>query len=477
MNPLLLDSATELARKIRTGEVSSRKVVDVHIARIEEVNPRLNAVVAERFAAARAEADAADARIRAGGALPPFHGVPCTIKESFAVTGMPNTSGLKARVGLETTQDAVTVQRLRDAGFIVMGVTNLSELCMWMESDNPVYGRTSNPYDAARIAGGSSGGEGSIVGAGASPFGLGADVGGSIRMPAFFNGVFGHKPGSGVVPNTGQFPTSEGEAGLMLGTGPIVRRAEDLMPVLRLLAGPDGVDEICLPSHLGDPDKVSLHGLRVTVVADDGRGTVDSALVASQQKVANWLRSQGADVRDLRFPELRYAFDIWSAKMGEHGGTGKFRKLMQRPRKRHLIRHLFQPSELGGAHTLPATILGLVEDVGELFPSRTRHALKQGRELRETLLDAMGDGILLYPSYTRPAPKHREPLLRPFDWVYTAVFNAMGFPVTQVPTGLNQQGLPLGLQIVGAPGHDHVTIGVAVALERAGVAGWVPPKE
>ncbi len=475
MNPLLLDSATELARKIRQREVTSRQVVDAHIARIEAVNPTLNAVVVDRFAAARAEADAADALQAKGGALPPFHGVPCTIKESFAVTGMPNTSGLVARVGLQVSEDAVTVKRLRDAGFIVMGVTNLSELCMWMESNNAVYGRTSNPYDATRIAGGSSGGEGSIVGSGGSPFGLGADVGGSIRMPAFFNGVFGHKPGSGIVPNTGQFPTSEGQASLMLGTGPIARRAVDLMPLLRILAGPDGVDEVCVAAPLGDPDRVSLKGLRVTVVPDDARHTVDPGLAASQQKVANWLRDQGADVRELRLPELRRAFDIWSAKMGEHGGAGKFRKLMQRPQKRQLLRHLLHSSAFGGPHTLPATILGLVEDVGEWAPSRTKLALSQGRELRETLLDLIGEGVLLYPPYPVPAPRHNEPLRRPFAWVYTALFNAMGFPVTQVPTGLNQQGLPLGVQIVAAPGHDHVTIAVAVALEKAGVAGWVPP--
>ena len=134
------------------------------------------------------------------------------------------------------------MQRLIEAGAIPLGVTNTSELTLWIESSNNLYGRTSNPYDPTRTAGGSSGGEGAAVGCGGSPFGVGADIGGSIRIPALFCGVFGHKPSSGLVPNTGMYPPTPGEAGRMLGTGVIARRAEDLMPLLRLIAGPDGAD-------------------------------------------------------------------------------------------------------------------------------------------------------------------------------------------------------------------------------------------
>src|SRR5262249_8717417 len=152
------------------------------------------------------------------------------------------TGGLYARRGKPATRDATAVKRLRAAGAIPLGVTNVSELCMWMESANTVYGRTSNPYDLARTPGGRSGGEGAIVGAGASPVGLGSDVGGSIRMPAFFCGVFGHKPTGGLIPNTGQFPIAENDALRYLTTGPLCRRAEDLWPIVRTLAGPDGED-------------------------------------------------------------------------------------------------------------------------------------------------------------------------------------------------------------------------------------------
>src|SRR6185503_363040 len=158
--------------------------------------------------------------------------------------------GLVARKGRLATQDAVAVARLRAAGAIPLGVTNVSELCMWMESDNRVYGRTNNPYDQARTVGGSSGGEGAIIGAGGAPFGVGSDIGGSIRIPAAFCGVVGHKPSGRLVPNTGQFPPAEGPANAYLGTGPLVRRVRDVWPLLRVMAGPDGHDPVCAPATL-----------------------------------------------------------------------------------------------------------------------------------------------------------------------------------------------------------------------------------
>ncbi|CAN0591760.1 unnamed protein product, partial [Laminaria digitata] len=185
VSPLLQLSATELARRIRERECSSVEVVEAHIQQLLAVNPRINAVVAERLEAAREEARAADRQAeRTPGFLPPLLGVPCTIKECFAVKGMPQCAGLVARKDFRAEIDATTVARLRAAGAIVLGVSNTSELCMWMETNNRVYGRTNSPYDSGRIVGGSSGGEGAIVASGASPFGLGSDVGGSIRMPA-----------------------------------------------------------------------------------------------------------------------------------------------------------------------------------------------------------------------------------------------------------------------------------------------------
>ena len=476
LNPLLTHSATALARMIRDREMTSLEVVEAHVERIRAVNPAINAVVAERFDAAREEARAADARTGevAPEALPPFHGVPCTIKECFALTGMPNTAGLVARKGTVSDHDATAVARLRAAGAIPLGVTNLSELCMWMESNNRVYGRTNNPYDPSRIVGGSSGGEGAIVGAGGSPFGLGSDVGGSIRMPAFFNGVFGHKPTGGLVPATGQFPTAHGPALRYLTSGPLCRRAEDLMPLLRVLAGPDGKDEGCRELPLGDPAAVDLSKLSVVSIEGNGSTPVDPELVAVQRRVAARLAERGAKVETARVGLLRRSMAIWSCMLQEAGGP-TFTEMLANGGPYNGWAELAKLAVRRSDHTFPAIVLGLLEKVTRAMTRTTARAVAAGRALRLEMEERIGSGgVLLYPSYSRPAPKHLRPLLRPFDHVYTGVLNVLEFPATQVPLGLSRDGVPLGVQVAAVPGNDHLTIAVALELEKA-FGGWVTP--
>lgn len=475
MNPLLLESATALAAAIRGGRVSSREVVEAHIARAREVGS-LNAIVRDRFEAARREADAADVALERADdpeALPPLHGVPCTIKECFALEGMPQSSGLVARKDVIAREDATTVRRLRDAGAIPLGVTNVSELCMWMESNNRVYGRTNNPYDPSRIVGGSSGGEGAIVGAGASPFGLGSDIGGSIRMPAFFNGVYGHKPTGGLVPGSGQYPVSHGVARRYLTTGPIARRATDLWPLLKILAGPDGVDDGCEAMPLGDPGSVSMRGLRVVTIHDDGRAAPSTSLQRAQRRVEDALRAEGAIVVEARVDELADAFQIWSSMLSAAGGPS-FRELLFQGRRVNALEELARWCAGRSPHTLPALALAFGESLPALTPRLAQRARSRGEQLRATLDALIGDGVLLYPSHTRTAPKHHRPIVSRFDWVYTAVFNVMELPVTQIPLGLDDDGLPLGVQVAALRGHDHRTVAVAEWAERA-LGGWVPP--
>ena len=476
MSNVLSVSATGLAKSIREGELTSAEVVESFIRRIEEVNPRLNAVVVTRYDDARREAAEADRKRESCGPeeLPPFHGVPCTIKEAFALTGMPQTGGLLSRRHFVANEDATAVARLRAAGAIPLGVTNVSELCMWMESHNRVYGRTNNPYDRRRIAGGSSGGEGAIVGAGGSPMGLGSDIGGSIRMPAFFNGVFGHKPTGGLVPGTGQFPHAENEARRYNTTGPLVRYAEDLMPLLRVLAGPDGVERECRDMELGDPDNVKVEDLVVLDVAGNGFVSVSDDLKAIQCECAHALAERGARVERARFSELKYSLAIWSAMLSRAEDTSYRARLGQgRPISTPL--ELLKWSVGRSAHTLPSLGLAVLEQVQGLLPGDA-HLVNLGARLRETLIDRIGpSGVMLYPSYASPAPRHLKPLFPPINWVFTAIFNVMEFPVTQVPLGLNRRGIPLGVQVASIPGNDHVTIAVAKALADD-FGGWVPPR-
>ena len=462
--PMFTASATELARRVRAGEVTSRALVEASIAQVSRVDGRLNALVADRFDAALAEADAADAAVARGGDLPPFHGVPCTIKETFAVAGMPNTAGLVSRVGRPATEDAVTVARVRAAGAVPIGVTNVSELAMWFESSNKVYGRTNNPYDTSRIVGGSSGGEGAAVAAAYAPFGVGSDIGGSIRMPAFFNGVFGHKPTAGLVPNDGQFPVDTSEAMLRYQcTGPLTRRAEDLLPLLRVLA-----------DHPVGPDEVDLSGLTVVSVEGNGRHAVQPELIAAQRRAVASLRTLGARVRTAEVAALKRSFDIWGAMLSAAREV-PFRSLLADGGRFSTPREVGRFLARRSPHTLPALGLAVVERWPELLPGRTRRLCAMGKALREELTTLIGDGVLFYPSFPTVAPRHHAPVRRPFTFAYTAILNVAELPVTQVPLGLEPGGLPLGVQVAAAPGNDSLTIAVARHLERE-LGGWVPPR-
>jgi fatty acid amide hydrolase 2 len=469
-------SGRGLARLIRERRITSRAAVDAHVERIRLANPTLNAVVAERFDEARAEAEAADERVRREPpeALPPFHGVPCSIKECFALTGQPQTGGLVSRRSFRAAGDATAVGRLRRAGAIPLGVTNVSELCMWMESDNRVYGRTNNPYDPSRTVGGSSGGEAAIIAAGGAPFGLGSDIGGSIRMPAFFNGIFGHKPTGGLVPGSGQFPIAEGAALRYLTTGPLCRRAEDLWPLLRILAGPDGIDEGCEPFELGEPGGVELRRLRVLSVEGNGAVAVAPELREAQRGACGVLVRAGARVEPAEIPALRDSLMIWSSMMSAAAGTS-FATHMGGGREVNAWLELLRWSVGRSDHTLPAIGLALLEKIPRFYRGPRDEFVARGRALREELSLRLGDdGVLLYPSYPTVAPRHHRPLLPPFQWVYTAILNALELPSTQVPLGLGAAGLPLGVQVVGGRGRDHLTVAVALELER-GCGGWVPP--
>lgn len=476
MDVLLTWSATRLAELIRRREVSSREVIETHIRRIEEVNPLLNAMVADRFALARVEADEADRALKrqARTNLPPFHGVPCTIKEAIALKGMPFTAGHVGRLGVLAVQDATATSRLRTAGFIPVGVSNTSELCMWMESHNKTYGRTRNPYHPSRTAGGSSGGEGALVGSGASPVGLGADIGGSIRMPAFFNGVFGHKPTGGLIPNTGNYPIAHGDALRYMTTGPLVRRAEDLWPVIRILAGPDGTDPECRAFWLGDPEVVDLTRLRVLVIEDNGIVPVHPELRSALFEAAGHLSGLGARVEYDRIPTLRDSGFIWASMLSEAGGPSYAERLgLGRPVHPWFATILYL---LGlSPYTLPSLGLLWLERLTSSHPERRRRYVEAGQRLREDLCRRLGDhGVLLFPPYPEPAPPHNRPLIPPFQWLYTAIFNVLEMPATVVPMGLGAEGLPVGLQVIAVHGNDHLCVAVARELERA-FGGWVPP--
>ena len=476
--PLTRRSALQLAAAIRSGEVSSREVVEAHIEVLARAQDRTGAMAVDRFDEARREAAAADERLAADGpdAVGPLHGVPCTVKESFALEGMPNSAGLVARRDHRATEDAPTVARLRKAGAIPVAVTNTSEMTMWIESNNKVYGRSSSAYDPKRTAGGSSGGEGAAVGSGGSPIGLAADIGGSIRLPAFFNGVFGHMPSTGVVPNSGQFPVADGDAARMLRVGPIARRAEDLMPVLRLLAGPDGVDPVVREVEPGDPEAVSLDGLPVIISERGWFRPVRRELREAREAAAGALAARGARVRHEDLTSLRRALELYLVALKE-GSPATFAEVLADAGVGNVSLRRATGGVLRGSgpHTVPTLILLAFERVSKVIPdSRVRRAQAAAKSLAAEVEGVMADGVMLHPPHAKVAPKHGRTVGRAWAISPTAVFNLLEMPVTQVPLGLNKRGLPLGVQVVAERDADHVAIACALELERA-MGGWVPP--
>jgi len=471
--PLTERSATDLARAIRTGETSSREVVEAHIERLERMHERINAVVVNRFDAARADADAADARVGAtadADDLPPFLGVPCTIKESIAMAGMPNCAGLVSRNTMRSNENAPTVQRMIDAGAIPLGVTNTPELCLWIETENRQYGRTNNAYSANRTAGGSSGGEGAAVGSGGSPLGLGADIGGSIRIPAFFNGVFGLKPSPGVVPSTGQFPTTETEvAAKMLTIGPITRRAQDLIPMLRIIAGPDGVDPYVRQTTIGDPAEIDIAGTKILVSED-----TSFVPVSRELRAAEALERSGAKVETISLRSMKRALELYLAVLKLEAGVSVAELIVAEGSLKVGLRSALKRK---GPHTRALRLLLMSEWMTGKMPQGSLRKAAAAREAFEQEMQAaIGDAVLLHPTHPRVAPRHGRTVGKPWLLTTTAVFNLAAVPVAQIPLGLNQRGLPLGVQAAAGPDRDHVAVAVALELERA-FGGWVPPPD
>ncbi|KAM7366374.1 hypothetical protein PAMP_015820 [Pampus punctatissimus] len=341
-NPLLLVSATQLAKKIRRREVSSVEVVQAYIDRIQEVNPLLNAVEAAQVDKLIEEETGGEEVLED---RLPFLGVPLSVKEAFALQGMPHTTGLMSRRGVVATVDSPPVALLKRAGAIPLGVTNTSELCMWSESHNHLYGITNNPYDLERTPGGSSGGEGSILGGAGAVIGVGSDIGGSIRIPCFFNGIFGHKTTPGVVSNDNQYPPSSGRQNEYLSTGPMCRYADDLLPMLKIMAGPNA-------EALSLNTKVDLKKLRFFTVPHDGGSLliypVSKELIQIQREVVQRLEADlGVKVQELKIPGLKDGFQIWDTYISlpdKDGKVGPPDNLIQSCVALHVCTVLYQVS-------------------------------------------------------------------------------------------------------------------------------------
>ena len=424
--------ATALARLIATGTVSAAEVVDAHLRRISDVNGAVNAIV-------QLDADGALAAARAADSAPaerrgPLHGVPFTVKDNIAAAGLPMAIGAPERVGVVPEEDATVVARLRSAGAILLGKTNCPPYGGGIETDNEVYGRTRNPYDAARTPGGSSGGEAAAIAAGCSPCGLGTDSGASVRLPAHFCGLASIKTTAQRVPVTGLLD-DEGQVGALgdprTQIGALARSVADVALVLRLIAGPDGRDGGVAPVPLRDPGQVQPAGLRVAVHAENGLAHPTPETVEAVARAAAARRAAGASVEQAEPPRGGHelTIEVWAS--------------------------------YGGA---------LASD--ELY-----RLLRRWDAFRSTMLAFMErHDLIVCPVFPSPARPHGT-MNRPGEidpTSFTTPWSLTGWPAATVRCGTSPEGLPIGVQLVARPWRDDVALAAALLLERE-LGGWRPP--
>ncbi|HEY6236229.1 MAG TPA: amidase family protein [Candidatus Elarobacter sp.] len=314
-------TASELARRIADGSLTSSDAVEAHIARIERVNPALNAVVVKRYDEASAEAREADRRRAAGEPLGALHGVPVTIKECLDFAGLPSTFGLPSRAQHAADADDPYVARLRAAGAIVLGKTNVAQMLLAVESSNPVYGRTNNPWNVDRGPGGSSGGEGAIVAAGGSPLGLGTDIGGSVRVPAAFCGIAALKPTQGRTPDRGRCSVPIGQRAVVSQVGVLARSVEDVALGTGVIAGSRESD-LEPAVALGDHRAIDVARLRVAMFDDDGAFATGPAVRRAVNEAAEMLTAAGARVTRWTPPAIDEAIDLYFGLLTGDGGRG-----------------------------------------------------------------------------------------------------------------------------------------------------------
>jgi amidase len=462
MDELVYTSATSLAQAIRDKRVSSQEVVEAYIHRIEAVNPQLNAVVQLTADTALTQAREADAALARGEIKGPLHGVPSTIKDSFDTEGVISTAGTKGRASYVPQQDATAVARLRAAGAILLGKTNLPELSLAYESNNLIYGRTNNPYDLSRTPGGSSGGESAIIAAGGSPLGLGTDGFGSIRLPAHFCGIAGLKPTSGRIPFTGLLPSAFGASARLRHVGPMARYVEDLILTLPILAGVDWRDPATVPMPLDDPRNVKLKSLRVAFYTDNGIMTPTPETIGTVRSAVHALADAGTFVEEARPADIEHSYTIFRDLFAADGGAG-VQRLLQTAGTTEIHPFVQQFGEILRLHAMTtAEFSGL---------------LVRWDMFRSTLLSFLEKyDVIICPVCATPAWPHSSTITEEqfFAGSYSITYNLTGWPGVAVRGGASPEGLPIGVQVVARPWREDVALAVAQHLETV-LGGWQRP--
>lgn len=472
---LAIASATTLIDLLGKGEVTSTQLLELYLSRIERFNPTYNFVVAFDLERARSEAAEADDRRSRGDKVAPLAGLPITIKESFEAVGMPASCGIPALREHYPEKDADAVARLRAAGAIIFGKTNLPQGASDWQSFNPNYGQSLNPWDRSRSPGGSSGGSAGSVASGFTAFELGSDIGGSIRIPAHFCGVFGHKPSYGTISTRGHIPPPpgalyQGELGV---AGPLARSAADLSLLLPLLARPERARDLKAARH------ERLEDFRVGVWMGDGAYLLDDAYRAVLESYIADLKEAGAHVTRVELPvDPAESYEIYMNALFAIVGAGA-------PNEADNFAAFIADDPTGIAEKMVRYMRTTLPEWFALQDRREHLFRRWGRFFEE--YDALlcpAVPIVAFPHMVEGDGVHSEQLGRriivngkeePYlDFTWQGMATVANLPATVMPTGRLVDGLPAGLQIIGPQMEDLTTIRFAELAEQA-LGGFVPP--
>ncbi|HEX7036798.1 MAG TPA: amidase [Pseudomonadales bacterium] len=481
MSDLVFRSATELARAIADGELSSQQLLEAYLERVNRHNPALNAVVVQVRERALERARAADAARARGESWGPLHGVPMTIKESYNLTGTPTTWGNPDWRTNIAAEDAVAVRKLEAAGAVVFGKTNVPLALADFQSYNDVYGTTNNPYDHSRVPGGSSGGSAAALAAGLTGLEIGSDIGGSIRNPSHYCGVFGHKPTWGLLWMRGHSGPGDIRAMPDISViGPLARSADDLDTAVRILAGPDDIMARGYRLALPELARESLEGLRVAVWADDELCPVSGAVRERVERVAGLLRDAGASID----PDARPDFTAeHTHEVYQHLLQATMATRMPEQEYRSLQRHVAEldPDDVSPTARVLRAQVSTFRDWSA--SNEARHKLRWRWHEFFQRYDVLLTPIMPTSAFPHDHRRFGERTIRVddreypyFQQVFWAGLTGVAYlPSTVIPTGLDEQGLPIGVQIAGPEYGDLITIGVARLLERTGCRFEPPP--
>ena len=444
----------------RTGKLSPVETITAHLDRIHKLQPTLNAFVHLDAESALARARAAESSLARNELLQPLTGIPVTVKSCIDVAGWPCPAGSLLRKDYVPTTDATLVSRLEAAGAILLGNTNLPEFLMAYETDNRLNGKTSNPWNLAYSAGGSSGGEAAAIASGCSMGGVGSDGGGSIRTPAHFCGICGLKPTPGRIPATGHFPPGDGPFPWLGVVGPMARTVADIRALFEVMAGPDPGDALSSPIPLRTVAPLELKRLRIGIIENPELGRATPETLSTIRRAAQLLCDLDYRLEPITLNQLARALELWWFFFGP------------------IVADLIRPTVKGQESLLSPILsdyLAAAQPSSPITLDTFMHSCAERDTLRADLLRQLRDiPILLLPVSTAPAFPHGSGNYRsgdPHNYRDTMRFsqwlNLAGFPGLSLPFGRSPEGLPINIQLIARPYEEELLLAVAESLEHA----------